>query len=213
MCNDELLESLPSGEENPADETTQVELASEPQDVSVQTEDVAEPKENDLPPPPNTDWSELSEKLQSLETLFSRRLSYDAGKEKILDKLHAELQDYKSDIYAKLTRPIFYDIAVVLDDIRKIRSGLDTEKQSDSDALVASIAESLVFLLDKYEVLPYASEPGTKYDATKQRMVRTKGTSDPTQVGLIAESISDGYLQNDQVIYPEKIVAYKLEVM
>jgi len=219
MCDDEVIEIVPEiistddAKENPAvsvDGATdaKVEQVDVPQENATITEETGTPSAM-LPPA----WDELSAKLHSLESLFAKRLSYDAGKEKILDKLHSELQDYKSDIYAKLTRPIFYDVAVVLDDIRKIRAGLDSEKQADSDSLLESIADSLVFLLDKYEVLPYTSEPGTKYDATRQRMVRTEATSDPAQVGLITESVSAGYLQNNQVIYPEKIIAYKLEVM
>lgn len=174
-----------------------------------------EKPETEIPPPqPVINPSVIDDifaKLESLELLFTKRLSYDAGKEKILEKLHAELQDYKSDLYAKLTRPIFYDIAVVLDDMRKMKINRDLEKQSEVDTFMESIAESLLYLLDKYEVLPFSSETGSKYDATKQRMIRIKGTDDNSLVGLIAESVSAGFLRKDQLIFPEKVVVYKLE--
>ena len=204
IAAEEELVSQP--ESGCADEETKKESPSQ-----VET-DTAE-KVDTQPRLPGIALEDISSNLKLLETLFTKRLAYDEGKEKILDKLHAELQDYKSDLYAKLTRPIFYDIAVVLDDIRKVRSGLDPEKQVDSDSLIESIAESLICLLDKYEVLPFNSEAGTKYDATKQRMVKTQCTTDLAQVGLVAESVSAGYLQKEQIIYPEKIIAYKLEVM
>jgi len=219
MCNDEKINTLPIA----PDEETKVDVTGQ-----IESECIAEEIKDEIPSQAKTDTTEkvemqpgspgitledISSKLKSLETLFTRRLAYDEGKEKILDKLHAELQSYKSDLYTKLTRPIFHDIAVVLDDIRKVRSGLDPEKQLESDSLMESIAESLICLLDKYEVLPFNSEAGTKYDANKQRMVKTQSTTDPAQVGLIAESVSAGYLQKEQIIYPEKIIAYKLEVM
>lgn len=150
-------------------------------------------------------------KLESLESLFSRRLSYDADKERILDKLHAELQDYKSDLYFKLMRPIFHDITVVLDDIRKIRLSTDKENKSDTDPLLESIAESLVFLLDKYEVLPFTSSTNSKFDAVRQRMVRTELTDDASLAGLIAESISAGFMQKEHLVSPEKVTVYKKE--
>jgi len=153
----------------------------------------------------------LSAKLGALEKQFSKRLAYDEGKEKIIDKLHSELQNYKSDLYTKLTKPIFYDIAVVLDDIRKTRIGLNEQSQ-ESAVLLESIADSLICLLDKYEVTQFSSETGSKYQATTQRMVRMQTTSDETLAGHIAESISPGYERGDLLIYPEKVTVYKMEV-
>ena len=151
------------------------------------------------------------EKVEQLESLFSSRLSYDEGKERILDKLHAELQDYKLDLHAKLTRPIFYDIAVVLDDIRKTKIHRISINASEGVTLLESIEDSIIGVLDKYEILPFTSDLNTKYDASRQRMVKTTATTDSSCIGLISESISPGFECNDQVIYPEKVNVYKLE--
>jgi len=153
----------------------------------------------------------ITAKLGALEQQFSRRFAYDVGKEKILDKLHAELQGYKSDLYAKLTKPIFHDIAVVLDDLRKMSIGLNEQAQEPA-ALLVSIADSLICTLDKYEVTPFSSAPGSKYQATTQRMVRVQPTQDAALVGHIAQSVSPGYVRGGQIIYPEKVTVYKMEV-
>jgi molecular chaperone GrpE len=164
------------------------------------------------PAPPVIDtaiFDEITAKLKSLETLFNKRLTYDEGKEKILDKLHSELQNYKSDLYFKLTKPIFLDIVVVLDDIRKIRENLDLEKQNECDSTLDSISESLIYLLDKYEVLPFSSEEDSKFDAVKQRMIRTKDTDEDAQIATIAQSVFTGFMYKDQLVSPEKVVVYK----
>lgn len=154
---------------------------------------------------------DIFSKVEALESLFAKRLSYDTGKEKILDKLHAELQDYKSDLYFRLTRPIFHDITVVLDDMRKIKMAANMSVQSSSDIDV--VAESLLCLLDKYEVLPFSSLVGSRFDAVSQRMIRTLDTGDVALVGLVAESISPGFMQKEQLITPEKVIVYKMEAI
>lgn len=168
-------------------------------------------KIEDFPQPAfnQTAMDDISNKLESLESLFKKRLSYDEGKEKILDKLHAELQDYKSDVYFKLTRPIFHDIAVVLDDIRKMKICGDLGSKSETESFMETVTESLLCLLDKYEVLPFSSEVNSKFDAVKQRIVGTKSTDNDLLVGLIAESVFAGLMQKDQLVFPEKVVIYK----
>ena len=179
--------------------TKEPTVESEPSPASVITQVVIDPAIID----------EFAAKIKSLESLFSKRLAYDDVKERILDKLHGELQDHKSDLYFKLTKPVFLDVIVVLDDIRKIRESLDLEKQKECDSILDSVSESLVYMLDKYEVLPFSSEPGSKFEAVKQRMIRTKDTDDDAQVATLAQSVFTGFMYKDQLVSPEKVVVYK----
>ena len=209
---DEAVAELESREiENEPETENSSVTENEPVIESETTNDSSPVEElvNTVAPVAEAVIAEVAARFDSLESLFKKRMAYDEGKEKIIDKLHSELQSHKSDLYLKLTRPIYNDIIIVLDDIRKMKESLDKETQNESDSLLDYVSESLICVLDKYEVLPFTSEVNSKFNAVLQRMVRTKETDDDSKVSMIAESIFDGFMYKDQLISPEKVVVYK----
>ena len=63
---------------------------------------------------------QLGRRLESLQTTFERELRGEATRERVVDRLHAELQDYKQDFLLKVQRPIFIDLIQLHDDIGKM---------------------------------------------------------------------------------------------
>ena len=64
--------------------------------------------------------SRLDQRLGGLQTLFDREIRAEATRERIVDRLHAELQEYKQDLLLKVQRPIFVDLIQLHDDIGKM---------------------------------------------------------------------------------------------
>ena len=52
--------------------------------------------------------------------LFEREIRAEATREKVVDRLHAELQEYKQDLLLNILRPVFIDLIQLHDDIGKV---------------------------------------------------------------------------------------------
>ncbi len=52
--------------------------------------------------------------LDRLEKEFQSKFKYDQHKEKIIDNLHKEVQEYKADLIKRLLQPIIMDIIYVI---------------------------------------------------------------------------------------------------
>jgi molecular chaperone GrpE len=150
----------------------------------------------------------IMDRLQSIEGAIQKRLAYDESKEKIIDKLHSELQRYKSDIYAKLTDPIFRDICAEIDGIRQIKLHHYEKMDEVARKHIDTIEEGLMLILDKYHILPFTTEPNTRFSSTRHRKVNHQPTDDDTLVGLVARSISSGFSLEERVIFAEKVTIY-----
>ena len=55
-----------------------------------------------------------------MQALFEREARAEATREKVVDRLHAELQEYKQDLLLKVMRPVFVDLIQLHDDIGKM---------------------------------------------------------------------------------------------
>ena len=62
----------------------------------------------------------LHRKLDALQTLFDREIRAEATREKVVDRLHAELQEYKQGLILGILRPVFVDLIQLHDDIGKM---------------------------------------------------------------------------------------------
>src|SRR5208282_2988254 len=62
----------------------------------------------------------VEHRLTGLQTLFDREIRAEATRERIVDRLHAELQEYKQDFLLRVQRPIFIDLIQLHDDIGKM---------------------------------------------------------------------------------------------
>ena len=78
--------------------------------------------------------NQLEQRLIGLQTLFDREIRAEATRERIVDRLHAELQDYKQDLLLKVQRPIFVDLIQLHDDIGKM---IDAQPTDDADRSAA----------------------------------------------------------------------------
>ena len=62
----------------------------------------------------------LSQRLDAIQTTLEREAAPRRRRERVIDRLHAELQEYKQDLLLKVQRPIFIDLIQLHDDIGKM---------------------------------------------------------------------------------------------
>ena len=151
----------------------------------------------------------VEQRLAGLQARFDREVRAEAGRERIVDRLHAELQEYKQDLVLKVQRPIFVDLIQLHDDVGKMAQALEPDAQGFRGAL-ESIQTALEDVLYRQGVEPFRAE-GDAFDPRRQRAVTTVPTSDPGLAKTIAARIRPGFQAGDKVIRPELVSVHTLQ--
>jgi molecular chaperone GrpE len=156
----------------------------------------------------------LSRRLDALQTTFDRELRAEATRERVIDRLHAELQEYKQDFLLKVQRPIFIDLIQLHDDIGKMipaRPDSDPEAEPDRNQGVRGVIESIQTAIEdilyRQGVEPFVLE-GDEFDPRKQRAVSTYVTDDPGRNKRVASRLRKGFQAGDKLIRPEVVTVF-----
>lgn len=154
----------------------------------------------------------IEREMAQIRSEFESKLKYDAHKNAIIDKLHEDLQDYKSDFLKKYVQSIIMDIIQIIDNIRKLVDHYQQQAPSEIDPrkildLLKGIPSDLEDLFFRQGVKPFTVE-GNGFDPGRQRVLKTLTTDDKKKDKTVAESLRPGYEWEGQVIRPEMVAAY-----
>jgi len=157
---------------------------------------------------------DLGRRLDTLRAIFERELRAEATRERVIDRLHAELQEYKQDLLLKIQRPIFVDLIQLHDDVGKmIEAGSSSDAGALPPAAVRGILESIQTAIEdilyRQGVEPFAVE-GNEFDPRKQRAISTLATYEATLNKTVAVRIRKGFLAGDKLIRPEIVTVFTL---
>ncbi|WP_165252665.1 nucleotide exchange factor GrpE [Paludisphaera soli] len=152
---------------------------------------------------------QLGRKLDGLQSQFDREVRAEANRERIVDRLHAELQEYKQDVLLKMQRPIFVDLIQLHDDVGKMAAAVAPDADEFRGTL-ASIQTALEDVLYRQGVEPFRAD-GDAFDPRRQRAVATVPTADPALAKTLAARIRPGFQSGDKVIRPEVVSVYTLQ--
>lgn len=156
--------------------------------------------------------AQLQAQMETLETEFQSKLKYDAHKEKIIDKLHHELQVYKDGLIEKLLRPIFMDVIEVVDDTRKMMRSLEEKNQLNNTEkllkMLKNIPGDLEDMLYRHGVEVVEAEQ-ENFDPSFQKVVKVETTEDTEKDKKIAQKIKNGYRWEGKLIRHEMVTVFK----
>ena len=113
----------------------------------------------------------VEQRLTGLQTLFDREIRAESTRERIVDRLHAELQEYKQDFLLKVQRPIFIDLIQLHDDIGKMIEAQPVDELDRAAALrgtLESIRSAIEDTLYRQGVEPFQND-GQDFDPRRQR--------------------------------------------
>jgi len=155
----------------------------------------------------------VEQRLASLQTLFDREIRAEATRERIVDRLHAELQEYKQDLLLKVQRPIFIDLIQLHDDIGKMIEAQPADEPDRAAALrgtLESIRTAIEDTLYRQGVEPFQND-GQEFDPRRQRSVTIVPTDDPERNKTIAGRLRPGFQAGDKLIRPEIVSVHILK--
>jgi len=155
---------------------------------------------------------QIQDQLLLLQRDFEGKLKYDAHKDKVIDRLHDELQEYKQDLLKKHLLTVILDVIKIADDIRKWLHHFRALEPAQRDPLklfryLEAIPTDLEDVFYWHGVKPFASTEGA-FDPTRQRVVKKVSTTDPSKDKTIARSLRPGYIWDDKVIRQEMVAVY-----
>ncbi len=160
-----------------------------------------------------TDLGEqLTRRFDSLQAVLEREQRAEASRERVVDRLHAELQEYKQDLLLKVQRPIFVDLIQLHDDLGKMieaRAPADAEPERAAAlrGTLESIQTAIEDILYRQGVEPFSVE-GSAFDPRRQRAISTLATEDPSLNKTIATRLRNGFQAGEKVIRPEIVSVY-----
>jgi molecular chaperone GrpE (heat shock protein) len=171
--------------------------------------------ETETPPTLQHEIGTIHSLLTELKEEFVGKLKYDTHKDKIIDKLHQELQEYKQDIVKKHILSIVLDVVKVADDIRKWLTYFRSLDVSQRDPVklfryLEAIPSDLEDIFYWQGVRPYTNKGGI-FNPAKQRAIKKIPTDDRSRDKTIAKSLRPGYEWEDKVIRQEMVAVYVYE--
>jgi len=154
----------------------------------------------------------LTNRLAELQKTFDREVRAEATREKVVDRLHAELQEYKQDLLLNTLRPVFIDLIQLHDDIGKL-----VQAQEAGEGHATRLSETMRGFQQAIEDILYRQgvEPfehdALQFDPRRQRAVSTVATDDPTLAKTVASRLRKGFLAGEKLIRPELVTVYALK--
>lgn len=146
--------------------------------------------------------------VERFELLIENQINV---KDDMINKLHSELQNYKNDQAENFITQVMKSVIRLRQSLRKKQVDGTWEKL-EADELIwelGYIIEDMEELLRQHDIDVFVSEPGTQFDASKHRIVSVEETHNSEIDKTVKVSLSDGYIKNDKVIIPERIIVWQ----
>ncbi len=207
------IQAIPAAEDEPWDAIALDPDAHHEPAVAV----VEDSEPVDVVPPTQTapefvsEVAALSERIERLQTLIEREVRAETTREKVVDRLHTELQEYKQDLLLSTLRPVFIDLIQLHDDIGKVAIVPDGSNDPlDGKRLVElmkGFQQGIEDILYRQGVEPFQVEDEA-FDPRRQRAVMTVPDNDPARNKTVAERLRKGFRSGDRIIRPEIVAVF-----
>lgn len=150
--------------------------------------------------------------IQQMDRKFDNRLAQDEHKERIIDRMHEELDTYRKDIAFKLLQPLANSMIHFHDQLEDMQDTTLSDTPTDTEISLrqafVDFAEILRERLEASGFLAYRLEIDT-FDANKQQAIRRVDTNDPELDKHVAERVRYGFTYGERIIRPEKVAVYR----
>lgn len=152
----------------------------------------------------------LSRQNELLQKKFDQKIAQDEHKAQLFDKMYAELQSYKTDLYAKLLKPFVLSTITLLDDTNTFLGKLGENESVQAEKFLRTMPDDLIEILEANGVVLYEDD-SDKFNPKTQRVVKQVPTDKPELENTIAKRVRKGYSWNGVNLKPEMVWIYKFK--
>jgi molecular chaperone GrpE (heat shock protein) len=158
--------------------------------------------------------TDLVKQQRKFYDMVEERFRVDSARDDLIDKLHRELQEHRSDLLGRIVLPILRDVIRLREQLVKFvgaRRDYDTDRRDWDNLLdnVLSFGDDMVEILERHGLTAFQEEEA-RFNPRSQRAVRVVPTDEETQDRMIAERIQAGLRWGSQLISHEQVAIYKL---
>jgi molecular chaperone GrpE len=156
--------------------------------------------------------AELRSAIDGLVSQVARDHDRAQARERVIDRLHEEVQRSRAGEARELLRPAVIDLRRLRDDLlTQARSVPDTMPRSELAVLLESYADSIILILERCGVVAVRPEPRTTFDPRQQHASGVAEAPGPELNGTIASVVSDGYAEADtgRQVAPARVIVYR----
>jgi molecular chaperone GrpE len=153
--------------------------------------------------------------LQSISRLqadFETKIKYDESKERTIDAMHRELQDYREDLSFKILRPLILDLLSLFDDLNLLDRKYNEPEQSLDAGKIASdlktFGADIEEIVSRYGFEFYRVDSNL-FDRALQKTQKVVNTDNPNLDKQTIDRIRPGLRYGDRVVRPELVTAYR----
>ena len=152
--------------------------------------------------------------LKDIKAELASRASYDAAKEKTIDKLSDELKLYRDNFIFQSQKPVFVELIMLYDSLEQTLNLMEGGQVHDADTCLtirnnlSNIKEELLEILYRRDVTPFVEHP-EMLDYKLHKTVGTVTTGIEGENNKVEAIRKTGFRWNDKVIRPEEVVIKK----
>ncbi len=147
------------------------------------------------------------EQGQMMELLIKNQIEV---KDKMIDKLHEELNYYKQDTADRFVEQLMKTLIKVRNDMKKRMTSNQWDAMSVEDVKreYEYLLEDITDLLELQNVDVYSTNTGEMFDGAIHQP-KIEATSEEALNRTVKESITEGYRRGDKILIPERVVVYQ----
>ncbi len=137
--------------------------------------------------------------------VFADKLAYDAAKQLQIDRLHEELQSYRSDQVARASRPLLLGIIGLHDDLSRVIESLEAQATEPEGTvkLLAGFQHDIELLLGHHGVSVFRSSDDT-FDPRRQRIIKKVPTDEQHLIQKVT-SLRVGFEKGQEILEKERV--------
>ena len=190
-----------------ANATEPLEVAGCPKGANVPGPAFDHPPSNDIP-------TLLVGIEQRILDAFEQKLAFDASKEKQINRLHEELQGYRSDLVAKAVRPVLQSMIRLHDDFGKVLDALEREDPAQVTPqrlfeILKGFRDDVELALGHNGVNVYRTDTDV-FDPRRQKVLRKVEAIEPGQIGQLAARMRPGFEYGESILEKERVAVYAM---
>lgn len=192
---------------------TQIEAEVE---AEVEAEAEATPEaevEAEEPKAPMIDAEYVATLFEELRVKYDKKIAVDEHKNMLFDKMYSELKGLRDDPYRKTLKPIFMDLILFSDSMRRLISKYEESPSAeDIEARYkrlrtefGKITGHIEDLLYNHGVESFEAKAGGDFNPKMQQAKKTTPTDEEQADRKVVESLTPGYYWDDQLLRKETV--------
>lgn len=147
------------------------------------------------------------EQSEMLNTFINKQ---NLSKDELINKLHKELEYYKSNDEDKYLKQLMKSIIKIRKDMKRLMNSINWENITIETLKkeYSYIFDDLSDLLEQQNIDEYFSCFGDSFDAVKH-VAKIEQTDNHCLDKTIKESLNEGYTKDGKILIPERVVVYR----